>query len=226
MNLQRYVPVLILFFPAIPAIPIKYLLLAGYFLWPIATQVRRHTLYAVHGACSTEWLRETAVCRLVVPLAHGPDATRYAMAIQTELSGLDGLLSSTNKILPLVRRMTEARISIGNLIVLVKSSVLDSCVALAEELTAIATNTKAAARGLQKFFAQVQGTVDVMQAVNENLLHLLQHRISPISVLSAYCYTVGNSLSSNHCAASDHRITQAFEQMLFQFQLALSSLIR
>ncbi|KAI5994991.1 hypothetical protein EDD15DRAFT_2365880 [Pisolithus albus] len=64
-----------------------------------------------------------------------------------------------------------------------------------------------------------------MQAVNENLLHLLQHRVSPISVLSAYCYAVGNSLSSNHCAASDPHITQAFEQMLFQFQLALSSLI-
>ncbi|KAI5993936.1 hypothetical protein EDD15DRAFT_2166874 [Pisolithus albus] len=183
-------------------------------------------LYAVHGACSTEWLRETAVCRLVAPLAHGLDATCYAMAIQTELSGLEGLLSSTNEILPLVRSMTDARISIGDLIVLVKSSTLDSCVALAEELTAVATDTKAAARGLQKFFAQVQGTVDVMQAVNENLLHLLQHRVSPISVLSAYCYAVGNSLSSNHCAASDPRITQAFEQMLFQFQLALSSLIR
>ncbi|KAI6001763.1 hypothetical protein EDD15DRAFT_2361084 [Pisolithus albus] len=148
------------------------------------------------------------------------------MAIQTELSGLEGLLSGTNEIVPLVRSLTESRMSISDLVVLVKSSALDSRVALAEELTAVATDTKAAARGLQKFFAQVQGTVDVMQAVNENLLHLLQHRISPISVRSAYCYTVGNSLSSNDCAASDHHITQAFERMLFQFQLALSSLIR
>ncbi|KIK20273.1 hypothetical protein PISMIDRAFT_13104 [Pisolithus microcarpus 441] len=147
------------------------------------------------------------------------------MAIQTELSGLEGLLSGTSKILPLVRSLTEAWISIGDLIVLVKSSVLDSRVALAKELTTIATDTNAAARGLQKIFAQVQGTVDVMQAVNKNLLHLLQHCILPISVLSAYCYTVGNSLSSNDCAASDHHITQAFEQMLFQFQLTLSSLI-
>ncbi|KAI6097364.1 hypothetical protein EDD17DRAFT_1770171 [Pisolithus thermaeus] len=116
--------------------------------------------------------------------------------------------------------------SISDLIVLVRSSTLDNRVALAEELAAVATDTKAAMRGLQKFFAQVQGTVDVIQAVNENLLHLLQHRISPISALSAYCYTVGNSLRLNECAASDLRITQAFEQMLFQFQLALSSLVR
>ncbi|KAI6100301.1 hypothetical protein F5141DRAFT_1218858 [Pisolithus sp. B1] len=223
MNLQRYVPVLILFFPAIS---IKYLLLAGYFLWPIVTQLQRHTLYAVHGVCGAEWFRETSVCKLVSPLAHGPDATRYAMAIQTEFSGFEGLLSGTGEITPLVRSLTEARVSISDLIVLVRSSTLDSRVVLAEELTAVATDTKAAARGLQKFFAQVQGTVDVIQAVNENLLHLLQHRIPPISALSAYCYTVGNSLRSNECAASDPRITQAFEQMLFQFQLALSSLMR
>ncbi|KAI5988198.1 hypothetical protein EDD15DRAFT_2371628 [Pisolithus albus] len=191
MNLQRYVPVLILFFSAIP---IKHLLLTGYFLWPIATQVQRHMLYAVHRVCSTEWFRETGVCRVVAPLAHGQDAARYAMAIQTELSGLEGLLSGTNEIVPLVRSLTESRMSISDLVVLVKSSALDSRVALAEELTAIATDTKAAARGLQKFFAQVQGTVDVMQAVNENLLHLLQHRISPISVHSVYCYTVQGSL--------------------------------
>ncbi|KAI6097608.1 hypothetical protein EDD16DRAFT_1732574 [Pisolithus croceorrhizus] len=224
MNLQRYVPVPILFFPMIP---IKYLLLAGYFLWPIVTQVWRHTIYAVHGVCSTEWFWETSVCRLVTPLAHGPDATRYATAIQTGFSSFEGLLSSTSEIVPLVRSLTEAQMSISDLIVLVRSSTLDNRVALAEELAAVATDTKAAMRGLQKFFAQVQGTVDVwVKAVNENLLHLLQHRISPISALSAYCYTVGNSLRLNECAASDLRITQAFEQMLFQFQLALSSLVR
>lgn len=65
-----------------------------------------------------------------------------------------------------------------------------------------------------------------MLAVNENLLHLLHRRISPVSALSAYCYTIGNSLRSNECAASDAHISQAFEQTLFQFQLALSALIR
>ena len=65
-----------------------------------------------------------------------------------------------------------------------------------------------------------------MLAVNENLLHLLHRRISPISALSAYCYAIGNSLHSNECAASDVHIAQALEQTLFQFQLALSALIR
>jgi len=64
-----------------------------------------------------------------------------------------------------------------------------------------------------------------MLAVNENLLHLLHCCILPISALSAYCYTIGNSLHSNKCAASDIHIAQAFKQTLFQFQLALSALI-
>jgi len=65
-----------------------------------------------------------------------------------------------------------------------------------------------------------------MLAVNENLLHILQHRVSPVSLLAAYCRTIGNSLRSNDCAASTLRITQAFDQTLFQFQQALSMLIR
>lgn len=64
-----------------------------------------------------------------------------------------------------------------------------------------------------------------MLEVNENLLHLLHRRISPISALSAYCYTIGNSLHSNEFAASDVHIAQAFEHTLFQFQLVLSALI-
>ncbi|KAI6115426.1 hypothetical protein EV401DRAFT_1889581 [Pisolithus croceorrhizus] len=217
MNLQRYVPVLILFFPAIS---IKYLLLAGYFLWPIVTQLQRHTLYAVHGVCGAEWFRETSVCKLVSPLAHGPDATRYAMAIQTQFSGFEGLLSGTGEITPLVRSLTEARVSISDLIVLVRSSTLDSRVVLAEELTACCYRHKSSCERSPEIFRS--SSRDCGCAVNENLLHLLQHRIPPISALSAYCYTVGNSLRSNECAASDPRITQAFEQMLFQFQLALS----
>jgi len=65
-----------------------------------------------------------------------------------------------------------------------------------------------------------------MLAVNENLLHILQHRVSPVSLLAAYCHTIGNSLRSNDCAALTLHITQAFDQTLFQFQQALSMLIR
>ena len=65
-----------------------------------------------------------------------------------------------------------------------------------------------------------------MLAVNENLLRLLHHRISPTSLLAVYCHAVGNSFRSNDCAASNLRIAQAFNQTIFQFQQALSALIR
>ena len=65
-----------------------------------------------------------------------------------------------------------------------------------------------------------------MLAVNENFLCLLHHRISPTSLLAVYCHAVGNSFCSNDCAASNLRITQAFNQTLFQFQQALSALIQ
>ena len=158
MNLQRYVPILVLFFPAIS---IKYLLLAGYFLWPVMTQMQRHTIHAIRGVCSIEWFREIGVCKLMTPFTHTPDATRYVRVIQTEFGGLEGLLSSTSKVSPVVQCLTEARLSIGDLILLVKSSTLHSRVALAGELTAVASEMKEVIRGLQKLFAQVQGTVDM-----------------------------------------------------------------
>lgn len=158
MNLQRYVPILVLFFPAIS---IKYLLLAGYFLWPVMTQMQRHTIHAIRGVCSIEWFCEIGVCKLMTPFTHTPDATRYVRAIQTEFGGLEGLLSSTSEVSPVVQGLTEARLSIGDLILLVKSSTLHSRVALAGELTAVASEMKEVIRGLQKLFAQVQGTVDM-----------------------------------------------------------------
>ena len=158
MNLQRYIPILVFFFPAIS---IKYLLLAGYFLWPVMTQMQRHTIYAIRGVCSVRWFRETGVCNLMTPFMHTPDATHYVRAIQTEFGGLEGPLSSTSEVSPVVQGLTEARLSIGDLILLVKSRTLDSRVALAGELTAVASEMKEAVRGLHKLFAQVQGTVDM-----------------------------------------------------------------
>ena len=158
MNLQRYVPILVLFFPAIS---IKYLLLAGYFLWPIMTQMQRHMIHAIHGVCSIKWFHEIGVCKLMTPFTHTPDTTHYIRAIQTEFGGLKGLLSSTSEVSPVVQGLTEARLSIRDLILLVKSSTLHSCVALARELTTVASKMKEVIRGLQKLFTQVQGTVDM-----------------------------------------------------------------
>ena len=158
MNLQRYIPILVFFFPAIS---IKYLLLAGYFLWPVMTQIQRHTIYAIRGVCSVGWFHETGVCNLMTPFMYTPDATRYVSAIQTEFGGLEGLLSSTSEVSPVVQGLTEARLSIGDLILLVKSSALDSRVTLAGELTAVASEMKEVIKGLQKLSAQVQGTVDM-----------------------------------------------------------------
>jgi len=158
MNLQRYMPVLILLFPSIP---IKYIFLAGYFLWPILTQIQRHALYATRGVCSIDLFRETGACKLFAPLTHTTDATRYVTAIQTEFNGLEDLLSSSTEVLPLVQSLTEAHLSISDLVMVVKSSSLSSRVALVAELSAITIETKEVIRGLQKLFAQVQGTVDV-----------------------------------------------------------------
>ena len=152
MNLQRYTPILVLFFPAIS---FKYLFLAGYFLWPVMTQMQRHTIYAISGVCNVKWFRETGVCKLITPFTHTPDATHYVRAIRTEFGGLEGLLSSTSEVSPVVQGLTEARLSISDLILLVKSSTLDSRIVLAGD------DMKEVIRGLQKLFAQVQGTIDM-----------------------------------------------------------------
>ncbi|KIN93400.1 hypothetical protein M404DRAFT_36141 [Pisolithus tinctorius Marx 270] len=142
-------------------IPFKYLLLAGYLFWPIITQVQRLTFYGIRGVCSVGWFYETGVCRAVASFVHAPDATRYVVAIQTEFGGLEDLLSSTNEVMPIVQSLTEAHLSIGDLVILVKSSSLSSHAVLVGELTAVAVETKEVVRGLQKLFAQVRGTVDV-----------------------------------------------------------------
>ena len=159
MNLQHYLPALVLF---IPSISVKYLFLTGYFLWPILTQIQRHALYVTRGVCSVDLIRDTVACRVLAPFTHTVDsASRYVTAIQTEFNGLEGLLSSSTEVLPLVQSLTEAHLSIDHLTMVVKSSSLSSRVALVAELSAITTETKEVIQGLQKLFAQVQGTIDV-----------------------------------------------------------------
>ncbi|KAF9231764.1 hypothetical protein BU15DRAFT_82020 [Melanogaster broomeanus] len=217
----RILWVLAFYLPAI----VKCLLLFGFVFWPVAMQVQRHASSALRLACDAEFLSETTVCRLIAPRAGGGGADRYTSAIETEFTGLEGLLWGASEVVPLVQGLTEAHLSIDDLIVVVKSSSLDSRATLVEELSAISSEAKDASRNLQKLFAQVQGAVDVMLAVNEHLLQLLQTQISPTSALSMYCYVIGNALYSNECSSSSLRISQAFERTLLQFRQVLSTLI-
>ncbi|KAF9231755.1 hypothetical protein BU15DRAFT_68060 [Melanogaster broomeanus] len=124
-------------------------------------QVQRHASSALRLACDAEFLSETTVCRLIAPRAGGGGADRYTSAIETEFTGLEGLLWGASEVVPLVQGLTEAHLSIDDLIVVVKSSSLDSRATLVEELSAISSEAKDASRNLQKLFAQVQGAVDV-----------------------------------------------------------------
>ncbi|KAL4062290.1 hypothetical protein V8B97DRAFT_2026856 [Scleroderma yunnanense] len=212
---------ILLFASFVSLLSLKYLAL-GVMLWSIATQVQEMAQSTTRMACGLGLLPDL-FCQFIA--AAGDSTVLFTSALQTEFSALEGLLYNTSEVAPLVSALTESRLSVSDLAIVVRASPLSSSTVLAEELAAISMETKEASRNLQKLLAQVQGTVDIMLAVNEHLLNLLQHRIPPLSTRAAYCYLIGNSMHSNECSFSDFHIAQAFDRVLVQFQHSLSLLI-
>lgn len=133
-------------------------LLIGYALWSLATLTRHHALTAINLACKFGFLGETFVCRFAGSTA---SPYRYADAIQTEFSGLERLASGATQITPLVQSLTEARLSVDDLVVVVRLSTFSFRASLVEELLVVSSETREASRNLQKLFAEIQAAVDM-----------------------------------------------------------------
>lgn len=143
----------------LPFIPLRYYVLAGYLLWPVGQLLHRHFWTAIGVACRVNLFDEMSICKLTDSSVG--DADHYAVAIQTEFTGLESLLSRAAEVTPLVQNLIAAHLSVDDLIVVVKMSSLVSRAPLVKELSAISVETKEASRNLQKLFAQVQGSVDM-----------------------------------------------------------------
>ncbi|KAH7918766.1 hypothetical protein BV22DRAFT_1134343 [Leucogyrophana mollusca] len=144
-----------------------------------------------------------------------------------QFNGLDGLVSDSVNALSLSHGLTEARLSIDDLILLVKGSNLGSRDVIVNEFLALASEAKDASRALHN---QVQGTVDTVLVMNDNLLRLLRSQHSNVCFASGYCSLVGNWLESNwlepsYCLSSRQSISQASSYTSHAFQSAMESLI-
>jgi len=142
---------ILLFVSLVSLLPLRFLAL-GVVLWPIAIQVQQMARSMTSMACGLG-LVPGLLCQFV---ASASDSTvLFTSAIQTEF------LYNTSKVAPLVSALTESWLSVSDLAIVVRASPLSSYTVLAEELTAISTETKEASQNLQKLLAQVQGTVDM-----------------------------------------------------------------
>jgi len=149
--------IILLFASFVSLLPLKYLAL-GVVLWPIATQVQQMARSTTSMACGLG-LVPNLLCQFIA--SAGDSTVLFTSAVQTEFSALEGLLYNTSEVTLLVSALMESRLSVSDLAIVVRASPLSSSTVLAEELTAISTETKEASRNLQKLLAQVQGTVDM-----------------------------------------------------------------
>lgn len=136
---------------------VRYLLI-GYAVWPVVMQLHHHAIVALDLACKVGLLGETLPCRL---MNRTVSQSHYVDAIQTEFSGLENLASGATEIAPLSLSLSEARLTIDDLIVVVRLSSFASRAALVEELLVISSETKDASRNLQKLSAEIQAAIDM-----------------------------------------------------------------
>jgi len=148
---------ILLFASFVSLLPLKYLAL-GVMLWPITAQVQQMARSTTSMACGLGLVPDL-LCRFIV-LA-GNSTVLFTSAVQTEFLALEELLYNTSKVAPLVSALTESRLLVSDLAIVVRASPLSSSMVLVEELTAISMETKEVSRNLQKLLAQVQGMVDM-----------------------------------------------------------------
>jgi len=139
--------------------PLEYLSLSILLcLCPVATQIQWQGKYVIGTGCQLGLL-PNLFCQFLTPTSDS--ATIFTSAIQTKFLDLEDLLTGAAEAVPLVWGLTEARLSVNDLAVVVHTSSMSSSAPLTEELTAISAETKGVSHNLQRLLAQVQGTVDV-----------------------------------------------------------------
>ncbi|KAH7908187.1 hypothetical protein BJ138DRAFT_1116083 [Hygrophoropsis aurantiaca] len=169
----------------------------------------------VHAACYAPFLSSYNVCKFI----HTDDHT-HVLAINT----FDGALSDSIYALSFPHELTQARLSIDDLVFLVKSSEFSSEDMIVEELVSLAVEAKEISRAMQKFHNQVRSTVNSMLAIHGDLLRLVYHQHADFSLASGYCTLFGNWLHTSPCRTSHQSISRASARTLQTFQSAMESI--
>jgi hypothetical protein len=211
--------------------------------WPVVSQVYHQIKIVRDFACEVPVISDLPICGPAMFITGASSAAeQYTAAMHTEFSGLEALLVNSAEVVPVAQGLTDMRLSVDDLILIVKSSTLTSRDALVDGLSFLSLDAKDTLREFHKFFAQVQTTIDTYVFVvtlpnrrltivysvlilSNHLIYLLQHSPSPNSPASTYCRVLGNTIGADLCATSRDNIAKAFSLALHRIGTALRDLV-